>query len=472
MVASFAGKDISIELIYEFENWSVNYAGRRYWDILHMTNALETGIRKAFARYPDISSIGIDTWGCDFGYIDKKGNLLGNPVCYRDEMRHQYKPELDRFFGPYEFFKMQGNTLNGIMGLYEIYASRETNNPLLGLADRFLMMPDLLNYYLTGLPANEYTNLTMTLLVDQVKKDWQWEIVDRLELQKNLFKDIFFPGTKIGGIQSRVRDELMIPEIPVIAVATHDTASAIAGIAMEDDGSAAFLSLGTWGIIGIETDEIVIDEKTFASGFGYQGGCDGKTNFINLFTGLWVIQQCYDCWNREAGEKIGWDAVMDAVRAAEGGKAFIDLDAPDFVEPNPDMPGLIQKYCEKTGQNIPAGMGEIARCVYESLVLTIRRHFFMIREITGKETDKLNVVGGGSKNTVFCQWLADALGASVKAGPAETTSIGNILMQMKGLGDISSLKEGRLIVSRSLESSVYLPKDGDIWDEYDALYKK
>jgi sugar (pentulose or hexulose) kinase len=472
MVAVFDGEKISTEVIHEFDNWSVNYSGVRYWDILHMVNALETGIIKAFSLYPDICSIGIDTWGCDFGYIDQKGKLLGNPVCYRDEARHKFKPQLDSFLGPFEFFKMQGNGINGIMGVYEMYAAKIQNNPLLDAADRFLMMPDLLNFYLTGRPVNEYTNLTMALLIDQVKRDWQWQIIDSLELPKHLFKEIAFPGTLIGIVQTRVSEELQIPQVPVIAVATHDTASAIAGIPLPDDGSAAYLSLGTWGILGTETDDIVIDEKLFASGFGYQGGCDGKTNLLNLFTGLWVIQQCYECWNREAGKKIGWDAVMEAVGSAEGGKAFIDLDAPDFVEPNPNMPEIIQKYCGKTGQDVPSGMGEIARCVYESLTLTIRKHFNFINSLSGQRMDKLSVVGGGSLNKVLCQWMADSLGIQVKAGPAETTSIGNILMQMIGLGDIESLKEGRKIAALSGESSVYIPGDRKIWDEYSVLYEK
>ena len=472
MVASFDGSKISTEVVYDFDNWSLNYGGVRYWDLLHMAKAMEMGIGMAFSRYPGIQSIGVDTWGCDFGYIEKSGRLIGNPVCYRDEARHHFKPQLDAAIGPYEFFKLQGNTINGIMGLYEMYANQKQNNPLLTLADRFLMMPDLLNYYLTGQKVNEYTNLTMTLLIDQVNRDWQWRIVEKLGLQRCLFQEIVFPGTKIGPVQKRVSDELQIPQVPVVAVATHDTASAIAGISLPSEREAGFLSLGTWGIIGLETEDIVLDEKTFASGFGYQGGCDGKTNLINLFTGLWVIQQCYDCWNKAEGRKIGWDAVMDAVSAAEGGKAFIDLDAPDFVEPNPDMPGTIQKYCENTGQEVPQGMGEIARCVYESLTLTIRRHFKTAGGISGKDMDTLVVVGGGSLNKVLCQWISDALRAEVRAGPAETTSIGNILLQMKGLGDISSLEEGRVIVANSSESSVYVPKEGGVWDEYGREFDK
>jgi len=473
MVASYDGEKISSETIYEFDNWSLCYNGVRHWDILYMTKALETGIMAAFSRYPDIQSIGVDTWGCDFGYIGKDGILLGNPVCYRDEARHRYKPEMDNIFEPFGLFKLQGNSLNGIMGLYEFFANKKLNNPLLENADRFLMMPDLLNYYLTGQKVNEYTNLTMTLLIDQVKRDWQWQIIDGLKLQKQLFKEIIDPGTKIGFMQDSVINELQIPKIPVIGVATHDTSSAIAGISLSDDGSTAFLSLGTWGILGLETEDVVLDEKTFASGFGYQGGCDGKTNLNNLFTGLWVIQQCYDCWNRDAGRKIGWDAVMSAVEASEeGGKAFIDLDSPDFVEPNPDMPGIVQKHCEMTGQKIPQNMGEIARCVYESLTLTIRNHFITLGEITGKNISALNIVGGGSRNNILCQWIADALQIQVNAGPAETTSIGNILMQMIGMGDIPSLKEGRAIAAASNESIVYTPREKKVWDEYSRVYSK
>jgi sugar (pentulose or hexulose) kinase len=472
MVAKFDGRRIVMEDIHEFDNIPVNYAGTLYWDILRLVNELKVGVKKAFALHPDIRSIGIDTWGCDFGFVDRHGLLMGNPVNYRDEARYHYKDELDNLFGHYELFKLGGANLNNIMGLYELYANTKEDSTILKTADRLLMIPDLLNYSLTGVPANEYTNATMTLMVDQSGKVWAKGIWERLKFPPQFFKDLMMPGTKIGGIRRLVTDELDVPSVPVIGVATHDTASAIAGVPLSGEKHWAFLSFGTWAILGVEGDKVYKDERTYASGFANQGGCDGKTNFVNLFSGLWVIQQCYERWNSEAGKKIGWDSVIDSVKGAKGGIAFIDLDSVDFAQPNPNMPLLIQEYCKKHGMPAPDGMGEIARCVYESLILKVKKHFEEMKSLTGSEIETLYVFGGGSKSAVVCQWLADALKVHIKSGPAETTSVGNVLMQMKGMGDISSLNEGRVISAQSAVITEYDDAGDARWEQYYAPFLK
>lgn len=481
MVAGFDGERITMEEIHGFDNVPVNYAGVLYWDILRLVNELKIGIQKACKLYPDAVSIGIDTWGCDFAYIDKYGKLLANPVNYRDEARYRYKNDLDALFGgEYEVFKLGGANTNNIMSLYEFYANKREDSSALDRAERFLMMPDLLNYYLTGIPTNEYTNATMTLMVDQKNKKWEKEFINRLELPDKLFGELLMPGTQIAGIQKRVLEELEVPALSVIGVATHDTSSAIAGVPLSTkEDNWAFLSLGTWAIFGVESDVAYLDERTFSTGLGNQGGCEGKNNFVNLFTGLWVIQQCYERWNYEAGEKIGWDAVVKAVEQAQNSmsseRAFIDPDAPEFAQPNSNMPHVVQEYCKKRGMPVPQGMGEIATCIFESLVLKIKKCFHDVQSITGKEIEILHVFGGGSKNRVLCQWIADALKVQVKAGPAETTSVGNVLMQMKGNGVISSLSEGRVISAKSAESeTIEYYQKGDVgkWEQYYEKYMK
>ena len=473
IVALYNGGTFQMEEIHEYDNRPVNYAGTLYWDILRLASELKIGMQKAFAKYPDISSVGIDTWGCDFGFIDKKGKLLANPANYRDELRYRYKPALDAKFGEYNLFRLGGVNTNTIMGLYHLYGLIQEDAPELAVADKFLMIPDLLNYYLTGIAANEYTDATMSLMVDQQKKTWQKDILGPLGIPESLFSPLVMPGTVLGPLQKSICDEYEVPSVPVTVVASHDTASAIAGTPLtRTDADWAFISLGTWAIFGIETDEQYISEEVFRSGLANQGGCAGKTNFVDLFTGLWVIQQCYERWCKEQGTKIGWDAVVEAARAARGGIAFIRLDAAEFVQPNPNMPKAIQRYCAERGMGVPEGMGEIARCVFESLVLKFRNCHENVRRFTGRRIGLIHMFGGGSHNALLCQWTADALGVPVIAGPAETTSVGNLLMQMLGTGEISSLAEGRAISGHSAQPTEYLPQDGHLWDDSYAQYMK
>ena len=475
MAAKFDGRKVVMEQIHEFENIPVNYAGVLYWDILRLTNELKVGLKKAHSLYPQAKSIGINSWGCDFGYIDKKGKLLASPVNYRDEARYRYKKDMDNLFGgEYEVFRLGGaNTIN-IMGVYELYANKREDSSALREADKLLMIPDLFNYYLSGIATNEYTNATMTLMVDQVGKKWERKFIESLQLPGHLFGELAMPGTQVGLMHSRVAKEFDMPALPVINVATHDTAGAIAGVPLISSGNWAFLSLGTWAILGVESEKVYLDEKTFRSGFANQGGCENKNNFVNLFSGLWVIQQCYERWCEEAGKRIGWEAVSSSIADAKGGESFIDTDAGDFAQPKPNMPLFVQEYCEKHGMRAPQGMGEIARCINESLILKVKNNYHKMLELIGSDIEVLYLFGGGSKNRFVCQGLADALGVEVKAGPAETTSVGNALMQMKAAGDISNLAEGREISAVSAKSDIvtYYPQGGEKWAQYYERYLK
>lgn len=469
IIAKYDGRIFKMEEVNEYDNRPVNFAGTLYWDLLRLASELKVGMQKASALYPRIESVGIDTWGCDFGFIDKYGKLLANPVNYRDGLRYRYKPVLDEHFGEYNLFRLGGVNTNTIMGLYHLFGMLREGTTELEYAHKFLMVPDLLNYYLTGIAVNEYTDATMSLMVDQDNKTWQKKILEPLGIRPDLFSDIVMPGHVLGDLQASICEEFGIHPIPVVNVASHDTASAIAGIPIAaSEGNWAFISLGTWAIFGIEADQQYVSEEVFASGLANQGGCEGKTNFVDLFTGLWVIQQCYDKWCRDFGGDIGWDAVAEAAGSARGGKAFINLDAPDFAQPNPDMPLQIQQYCIESGQIAPEGMGEIARCVFESLVLKFRSCKENVEKFTERKIDLLHVVGGGSKNGLLCQWTADALGIPVLAGPAETTSVGNLLMQLKANGEIHSLAEGREISAASSTPIEYHPSEPAIWDEYAA----
>ena len=329
IVAKFNGDTFVMEEMHEFENRPVRFAGTLYWDILRLVSEIKIGMQMAFTKYPDIASVAIDTWGCDFGFIDKTGRLLSNPTNYRDELRYKYKKILDEQYGEYNIFKRSGANTLDIMGLYHLFALQQESSVELEYADKFLMIPDLMNYYLTGVAANEYTDATMSLMVDQEHKVWHREMLAQLGIREDIFCPIVMPGNVLGNLSQSVCNEFEVPSIPVINVASHDTASAIAGIPLIRAGNDwDFISLGSWAIYGMETDSQYISREVFDSGFANQGGCDGKTNFVNLFTGLWVIQQCYERWCKDAGKKIGWDTVVAEAENTSGGKAFIDLDAP------------------------------------------------------------------------------------------------------------------------------------------------
>jgi rhamnulokinase len=473
LVARFDGRVFISDLIHEFDNRPVNYAGSLYWDILRLASELDIGLVKAFRKYPDITSMGIDTWGCDFGFIDEQGRLLANPCNYRDEWRHKHKQNLDTMIGEYEIFRLGGANTNPIMGLYHLYAMRRERATELKYAKKLLMIPDLLNYYLTGEVANEYTNATMTLMVDQRKKCWQYKLIDRIGADRELFSVMREPGTVLGLIRKEKCTELGIPSIPVITTASHDTASAIAGIpARTGSRGFAFISLGTWAIFGQETERILTDQKTFKSGFANQGGVEGRSNFVNLLTGLWIIQQCRHYWNQQQGGEIPWNDVVDNARRAESGRAFIDVQDTEFSLPSANMPQVIKEYCARRGCEVSTDMGSISRIIFESMVLKFKECYKNTSCITGDSPDLLHIIGGGVQNRLLCQWTSDALGVHIMAGPTETTSVGNLIMQMKALGDIKSVDEGRLIASASSEIQEIAPIHDNNWDEYYKRYKR
>lgn len=473
LVAKFNGRTFSTDTVHEFENRPVRFGGTFYWDILRLSSELDTGLLKAFQKYKDIVSVGIDSWGCDFGFLDKQGRLLANPANYRDELRHRYKPILDKKIGEYEIFKLGGANTNPIMAAYYLYALKCEGATELSYADKFMMIPDLLNYYLTGEAANEYTNATMSLLADQENKRWQKQLINELGVREKLFLEIRSPGTELGLLREDLCAELNIPRIPVISVASHDTASAIAGVPLtEDKKNWAFISLGTWALFGEETPDINTGKDVFESGFATQGGVDGKNNLINMITGLWIIQQCRERWNRERGKQVSWDEVAAAAASVPSGKAFIDVQDPAFMLANPNMPEVIRDFCREKGQYIPQSMGEIARIVYESMVLKFKDCLDNMECITGREVELFHVFGGGVQNRKLCQWIADALGKTVMAGPVETTSVGNLLMQMKAMGDIASVNEGRRISAASSSVEEYNPEGCAGWDEYFLRYKE
>ena len=465
VVAAYDGSKAEMEVTYRFENTPIIAAGTLYWDILRLFSELKKGLQVSMQKYPDILSVAVDTWGCDFGFIDKNGRLLGNPVSYRDAFRHQRAPLLYETLSRRELFHLCAGSTNEIMGLYQLFSYKCDDAPELREGSQLLMIPDLLNYFLTGKACNEYTNATMTLLCDQRKKTWEKAILARLRIPDSFLRNLIMPGSLIGSLQKQVCEELGINPISVVAPATHDTASAVTGIPVTDGSKNwAFISMGTWSIVGMETRQPIITDRVFDSGYGNNAIADGRNMLVNYITGLWIIQQCRQKWIKDLGRDISWSEIVKESEKAGPATAYIDVDDSSFTQMIPDMPGAIIEYCRQSGQKLENSIAAISRTVYESLVLKYRANLKTLETLSGTTLDQLNIVGGGIQNHTLCQWTADAIGLPVFAGPAETTSMGNLLMQLKCAGEISTLEQGREISLKSSEVIRYEPTTIGQWD--------
>ncbi|MBA7690994.1 L-Rhamnulokinase [subsurface metagenome] len=357
--------------------------------------------------------------------------------------------------------------------LFHLYSLKMQNAPEFLNGDKFLTIPDILNYFLTGRTYNEYTRITTSIMYNQKEKRWEDRIFRRLNLPNDIFPDIIMPGNKIDNISSKLSSELEIKTIPVIAPAAHDTASAVAGIpVVSKNKNWSFISMGTWCVIGQETESPIINDQAFNAGFSNEGGAEGLNLFVKNITGLWIIQQCREKWIKDSSTSISWDEIVKLSSAAKPFKSFINVDDPVFAQHQVDMPETINKYCKDKGQALPESIGEISRCVYESLVMKFKYGLNELEKLTGIKIELLYIVGGGTKNKLLCQWIADATGIPAAAVLTETTSVGNLFMQLKASGEIRTLDEGRKISAKSSEVINYEPKDKNIWNESYNRYLK
>ncbi|MDK2897461.1 MAG: rhamnulokinase [Candidatus Atribacteria bacterium] len=466
IVANYDGERATMEVVHRFEHGPVYLTGTLYWDILHLFSQLLVGLQASCRKYPTIRSMAIDTWGCDFGFIDQQGKLVANPVTYRDPNRHHRSHLLYRLLPRRELFELSAGSTTEIMGIFQLFSFKHENSLEIRSGHKLLMVPDLLNYFLTGRVGVEYTNATMTLLCDQYHQTWEKKILDRLGITFSILPELIMPGDIVETIQPEVSDLIGVEPIVVVAPATHDTASAVAGIpVIAEEKPWVFISLGTWAIVGIETPKPILSETVFKSNYGNNAIPEGKNMLVKYIPALWIIQQCRNRWIIDSGENLNWDDIVQAAVTAGRAKAYIDVDNPLFEQPQADMPGTIQTDCRRTNQAVPETMGEVARSFYESLVLKFRYNLELLERIGGRKFEILHIVGGGSQNKTLCQWIADASGILVIAGPAETTSMGNLIMQLKAEGEIENLREGREISLRSSAVSYHEPGDRKYWDE-------
>ena len=452
MAGFLADGRLALEEIYRFPNRQIRLGDRLCWDFPALFQEMKNGIAEAVRRGYRVRSIGIDTWGVDFGLVDSRGDLLGNPVCYRDE-RTEGEPE--RFLAdddPAAHYARTGIQTMAINTLYQLRAMLRAGDVRLDAAHRLLFMPDLLSYYLTGVADNEYTIASTSELLDAERRTWSDETIERAGLPRRLFGPLAMPGTVRGCVRAEIAAELGLDaDVKVVAVGSHDTASA-AFAAPEAGEGGAFLSSGTWSLLGALVERPVLTEEARAAGFSNEGGV-GRICLLQNITGLWIVQRLMAEWEAR-GEATTYDeAIAEAERAADG--ALIDVDDPAFANPA-SMERAIADFCRRTGQVAPQTKGDAMRCVCRSLAARYKRGIDELNRLLPRPVERLNILGGGCRNRLLNRLTARALGIPVYAGPVEATALGNLLLQAIALGDIAR-DEAAAVVARSTELTRFDP---------------
>ena len=416
-----------------------------------------------------LSGIGIDTWGVDFGLLGRGDVLLGFPYHYRDSRTDGMLEEAFRRLPQAAIFERSGCQFLQINTLYQLLSMAVHKSPLLDAAETFLMIPDLFNFWLTGQKVCEFTDATTTQFYDPRSSGWSREIYTALDLPTEILPEVVQPGTRLGTLLPSVAAEAGLPEIPVIAPACHDTGSAVAAVPVYKD-NWAYISSGTWSLMGIEVPEPIITDQALALNFTNEGGVENTFRFLKNIMGLWLVQECRRTW-AQAGDEMSYDEITQLAEDAKPFAALIDPDNDTFLPPG-DMPARIVDYCKRTGQTPPSDAGEILRCALESLALKYRWVLEKLEVVGGNAIDVIHIVGGGAQNRILCQFTADATGTPVVAGPIEATAIGNIAVQAIASGLIGSISEAREVIARSFDVVSYEPQDSRKWDEaYEQFLK-
>jgi len=459
----FDGNKLITEELHRFSNDPVNVRGNFYWDILRLFHEIKQGIIKCVnVGHKDIDSIGIDTWGVDYGLLDERGNLLGNPYHYRDTRTDGIMEEVFKIIPKGELYQKTGIQFMKFNTIFQLYSTKLNTPSMLDQAKTLLFIPDLLNYFLTGVKVTEYSIASTSQLLDPQTRTWSDEILDKLELPRQMLTDIVPSGTIIGKLSKTLAQELGIGEVNVVASASHDTASAVTAVPAANR-DYVYISSGTWSLMGVEADEPIINEMSSQLAFTNEGGVSNKIRFLKNIMGLWLVQECKRQWNKE-GDNCSFAELEKLAREAKPFVSFVDPDDDAFMTPG-NMPEKIRAFCKKTNQPVPESKGEVIRCVLQSLALKYRKTVESLEQILGKELPVVHMVGGGIKDTLLCQFTANATGRKVIAGPVEATSIGNLMTQAMALGKINSLQEIRQVVKNSFETTEYLPEDIEQWNQ-------
>ncbi len=463
IVGSFDGEQISLRENHRFSNDPIMVNGRFHWDVLRLFFEVKQAISKAVLEGDGVSSIGIDTWGVDYALLDRNGRMLSTPMHYRDTRTVGAPAMVERLISAEDLYGITGIQTMNYNTIYQLAMDKQETPELFSIADRMLNIPDLLNYFLTGVQANEYTALSTTALLDAKKRQYAWDVIDRLGFPRKLFGEIVQPGTTLGTLLPQIQEEIGACDAKVMTVASHDTASAVLAVPTEQD-DFIYISSGTWSLMGTELSEPLITAETRSMNFANEGGVLGTIRFLKNIMGLWIIQESRRQWKRE-GKEYSFAQMEAWAKESPAFRSIINVDDPSFATPG-NMPEKIRDYCRRTSQPVPETVGQVVRCIYESLALKYRQVVEMIQTLKGKRAGVIHVVGGGTKDGFLSQMTADACNIPVAAGPEEATAIGNLMMQAIALGEVKDLKQAREIVAASFALKHYTPTaDRAAWDE-------
>ncbi len=464
MLGTVSDGKLTLEEIHRFANGPVELDGTLRWDFDRLLKDIKTGIAKAVKTSESLPvGIGIDTWGVDFGLIDAQGKLIEPPYHYRDTRTEGMVEKAFDTMGKRAIYDNTGIQFMGLNTVYQLLAMRSADYPALAKTDKLVMMADLFAYFLCGRIVSEYTLASTTQLMDMRTGQWSKSIFEGLDLPISVMPEIIEPGKIVGSLTLEVAAEVGCEPIPVIAVGTHDTASAVAAVPASP-GKWGYLSSGTWSLMGVEIPQAVINDKTFEHEFTNEGGIEGTIRLLKNIMGLWLVQECKRQWQRE-GNDLSYAEIAEMAQNAKPFAGYIDVDDSLFLAPG-DMTPRINEHLTRTGQKAIEDKGQLIRVVLESLALKYRTTMEMIEAATGEPFDVLHIVGGGIQNELLCRFTANALGKKVITGPIEATASGNILMQARAVGQIGSMEELRKIVSNSFELKEYNPENAAAWTQH------
>ena len=463
MLGRWDGTRFELHELHRFPNGGIEEQDSLHWDAARLWHEIKVGLRTYASQHGEpLAGIGIDTWAVDFGLLDADGRLLGNPYHYRDRRTEGIPQYVDQRISPERLYAQTGMQRLPFNTLYQLVSMQQRNDPQLAAAQTLLLMPDLFHYWLTGKQIAEYTNATTTQFFDARQRRWATDLLQELGLPTHILPPVVEPGTVLGNLLPQVQAEVGLQhDVKVIASASHDTASAVAAVPNLDDRSA-YISSGTWSLVGVETATPILNEQARRLSFTNEGGVDGTIRLLKNVGGLWLLQECQRRWQHE-GQQFTWPELVAQAASVTPLRSLIDPDAPDFLNPA-DMPAAIQGYCRRTGQPEPASPGAMVRCCLESLALKYRWVVVALEELTGRRLDTIRIVGGGSQNTLLCQLTADACGRRVVAGPVEATALGNMVVQAVALGLLPSITAGRAAIAASEQQIVYEPQSSGNWE--------
>jgi len=468
MLGTIENGKVDLQEMHRFENGSIAINGGLFWDFLGLFREMKLGLQKTLAAGANLDGLAIDTWGVDYALLDANGFWAGQPRCYRDPRNETVEDWTFSSISKEEIYKLTGIQFASFNTIFQLSAAVRDKDPSLSIAKKLLFTPNALTYMFCGDVSAEYSIATTSQLYDSNSGDWAWKIIDALGLDRSIFPKVTPSCTVVGTLLPQLQEELKCGPIPVILCGSHDTASAVAAVPAPAGKSWAYLSSGTWSLLGSELPKTVISEASLKANYTNEGGVGGTIRFLKNIMGLWLIQECRQEWIRR-GTKYSFAELAEMAGGAEPFRSLINPNAQEFMTPG-DMPARIAAFCQRTGQQVPDTPARVARTIFESLALYYRFAIEEMEKILGTKVEVLNLVGGGCQNLLLNQFTANAIKRQVITGPVEATALGNILGQALATKAIPGLAAGRELIRNSTDSKTYEPQDGQQWDEAYAKF--